>query len=71
MRTFARLTGVTAPDGKAPLYLRWLIRRRPEGAQEAAARLLSWAPERVVFAHGRWFDRDGAASLRRALSWLV
>jgi hypothetical protein len=71
MRTFARLTGVTAPDGKAPLYLRWIIRRRPEAARKAAARLLAWAPERVIFAHGRWFDRDGAAALRRSLSWLI
>jgi hypothetical protein len=54
-----------------PLYLRWVIRSRPEGAKEAAARLLAWAPERVIFAHGRWFDRDGAAALRRSLSWLI
>ena len=30
-----------------------------------------WRPERVVFSHGRWFDRDGAAALERAFRWLL
>jgi hypothetical protein len=71
MRAFARLTGVLAPGGKAPLYLRLVIRARRREAADAAARMLAWAPERVVFAHGRWFERDGAAALRRSLAWLV
>ncbi len=71
MRPAARLAGVTAPDGKAPAYLRFIIRMRRQEAAAAAARLLAWNPERVVFSHGRWFERDGAAALRRSLDWLL
>lgn len=67
----ARLIGTTAPDGRAPVYLRWVIGMKREPAARAAARLLAWNPERVVFAHGRWFERDGAAALRRSLAWLL
>jgi hypothetical protein len=71
MRPAARLAGVTAPNGKAPVYLRFIIRMRRQEAAAAAARLLDWAPARVIFSHGRWFERDGAAALRRSLHWLL
>jgi hypothetical protein len=70
-RPLLRLFGTTAPDGKAPVYLRRVIGMRRAEAARAAARLLAWEPERVVFAHGRWFERDGAAALRRSLAWLL
>jgi hypothetical protein len=70
-RLFARLTGTLAPNGRAPAYLRLIVRRRRKAAAAAAARIVAWAPERVVFAHGRWFERDGTARLRRSLAWLL
>jgi hypothetical protein len=71
MRPFARLNGVLAPYGKPPIYLRLVIRARRREAAEAATRLLALAPERVIFSHGRWFDRDGTAALRRSFAWLL
>lgn len=70
-RLFAKLTGVQAPDGKAPAYLRLVVRLRRREARAAIARLVSRAPTRVIFSHGKWFDRDGAAELRRAFRWLL
>jgi hypothetical protein len=70
-RTFARLNGALAPDGKAPVYLRLAVRAKRHEASRAAAQLLAWAPERVIFSHGRWFERDGTGQLRRSLRWLV
>ena len=70
-RAFARLTGTLAPDGRAPAYLRLIVRMRRHEAADAAARLLAWEPERVIFTHGRWFESDGAAALRRSLRWLL
>jgi len=71
LRPGARLLGVVAPNGRAPAYLRLVVRAKRQEAAAAARRMLEWNPERVVFAHGRWFERDGAAALRRSWSWLV
>jgi Domain of unknown function (DUF4336) len=70
-RVLARLLGILAPHGKAPIYVRGLLRLNRAQASQAAARLVAFNPERVVFAHGRWFERDGAAELRRSLRWLL
>lgn len=71
LRPLARLFGVTAPHGMPPPYLRAVIRLRRQAASQAASRLLALQPDRVVFAHGRWFDRDATAALRRSLRWLI
>jgi hypothetical protein len=33
--------------------------------------MIGWNPERIVIAHGRWFETDGTAELRRAFGWLL
>lgn len=71
VRPLARLAGVTAPEGGTPAHLRALLRLRRREAAEAARQVLAWQPERVIFAHGAWFERDGTAALQRALSWLL
>ena len=71
LRPLARLFGMVAPDGMPPPYLRTLIKLRRQAAAQAASRLLELRPERVIFAHGRWFEEDGTAALRRSLRWLV
>lgn len=71
LRPLAWAAGITAPDGKAPAYLRAVVRLGGAEAREAGRRLVATRPERVIFAHGRWFDRDGAARLARSLRWLA
>ncbi|MFC3631186.1 DUF4336 domain-containing protein [Paracoccus angustae] len=71
LRPFAAAAGVLAPDGRAPAYLRAVVRLGGKPAREAGRRLVETRPERVIFAHGRWFDRDGAALLERSLRWLA
>lgn len=70
-RIFARVNGMLAPDGRAPLYLRAALLARRKKAGAAMDKILSWKPERVIFAHGRWFRKDGAARLAEAYSWLT
>ncbi|MCK1623069.1 SDR family oxidoreductase [Bradyrhizobium sp. 147] len=67
----ANLLGIAKPDGKAPIYLRLLLRLGGHSVQAAAERLVRLAPERVIFAHGDWFKADAAVRLRRSLRWLV
>ncbi len=70
-RPLLRLAGMTAPVGQPPPYLRAVIKLRRREAAAAAERILDLAPQRVVFAHGSWFERDGTAALRQSLRWLL
>jgi hypothetical protein len=71
LRPLLALVGNGAPDGRAPRYLRALVRLRGKSPRDAAARLVGLGPERVIFAHGTWFDQDGTARLERSLDWLL
>ena len=70
-RPAIRLARMVAPDGEAAPYVRLIVRLRRNEAALAVSRLLSRNPRRVIFAHGRWFDRDGEAAARRSLRWLL
>lgn len=70
-RLIAKLVGVRKPDGQAPIYLRLLLHLGGRSVGTAARRLLSYEPERVVFAHGDWFESHATERLRRSLRWLV
>jgi hypothetical protein len=71
MAVGARLIGSAAPGGKAPIYLRLVIAAQRQAASRAAQQLLAFAPERVIFAHGDWFETTGTERLREALHWLT
>lgn len=68
LRIFSALTGA---QGRAPVYLRAIIKFKGAPARMAAERLVAFNPERVVFSHGRWFENDAASRLRKALDWLL
>jgi hypothetical protein len=70
-RLLGRIAGVTAPEGRAPVYLRKTVTSKGEAPRNAARRLVALAPDRVIFAHGTWFDTDAAAKLTRSLDWLL
>jgi hypothetical protein len=70
-RLVARALGMLAPGDRAPVYLRMSVRLRRAEAAKAAAVMVGWAPERVVFSHGRWFETDATPALRRSLDWLL
>lgn len=70
-RPLLSVAGNLAPDGRAPGYLRAVVRMKGPAPRAAARRLVELQPERVIFAHGAWFERDGTAQLTRALDWLL
>ncbi len=69
-RCLMRLAGITDPDGRAPLDYRLTFIGNKDEARESARELIAMDPERVIVAHGRWYDTDGVAELRRAFRWL-
>ena len=69
MRWLASLGGVLDPDGKAPLDMRLTFTGRKRLAREDFDRIMAWRPQRVILAHGRWYERDAEAELRRAFRW--
>ena len=61
--------GIFGPDGSTPRDARLTFFHRAR-AREAISRALSWAPRRLVIAHGTCAMEDGAAVLRRSFRWL-
>jgi len=68
-RLLTWLGGVRDPHGGMPRDMR-LTFPRPV-LKAAVETMIGWGPERVILAHGRWYDRDGSAELRRAFAWLL
>ena len=71
MRWVTRLGGVQDPDGGMPRDMRATFARHRSGLRAAIETMIGWNPERVILAHGRWYERDGAQELRRAFRWLL
>jgi hypothetical protein len=68
-RPLIRLAGNRDPDGKPPLDMRASFDRA--ALRASVERMLAWEPERIVLAHGRCYESDGAAELRRAFRWVL
>ncbi|HEX6002316.1 MAG TPA: DUF4336 domain-containing protein [Hyphomicrobiaceae bacterium] len=71
MRWLTRLGGVQHPDGQTPRDLRLTSLTHRQAVRAAVERMIAWEPERIVLAHGRWYERNGAAELRRAFRWVL
>ena len=71
LRPLARLLGITAPAGRAPAYLRAVVKLNRAEAAADAAKILRWNPRRVIMAHGTPFEPDAVQQLRRSLAWLT
>ena len=71
LRSLVKLGGVAAPDGQTPRDLRATFTRQRPAMKAAVERMIDWNPERVIIAHGRWDETEGAAELRRSFRWLL
>lgn len=58
------------PDGQMPRDMRLNYRKRAE-LRSAVDTMLAWNPERIILAHGKWYEQRGADELRRAFRWLA
>ena len=70
-RLLMRLGGVLDPDGKMPIDMQASFRRNRPEVRAAVQRMLDWAPERIILAHGRCYEKGAVAELRRAFRWVL
>ncbi|WP_076862956.1 DUF4336 domain-containing protein [Bradyrhizobium mercantei] len=70
MRLLTWIGGVRDPDGSTPRDMRLTFSRDRAAMKAAVARMIEWDPERIILAHGRWYDCNGRAELERAFRWL-
>jgi hypothetical protein len=69
IRLLIRLGGVRDPHGGMPRDMRLTYSRKT--LRKLVERMISWTPERIIIAHGRWYERDAVAELRRAFKGVL
>lgn len=70
-RWLARIGGVVHPDGGMPRDMRYTFSKQRQQMKTAIQRMIAWQPERIILAHGRCYERNGAYELTRAFRWLL
>jgi hypothetical protein len=71
MRLLTWLGGVLEPHGSMPRDMRPGFSADKPAFRRAVETMISWNPERIILAHGRWYPDKGTAELRRAFAWLL
>lgn len=69
-RTIHSIAGIQDPDGKMPIDYRASFIGKKDQARVSYQRMLAWQPEKVILAHGRWYQKNGTKELKRAFRWL-
>ncbi|MHA1544945.1 MAG: DUF4336 domain-containing protein [Alphaproteobacteria bacterium] len=70
MRCLLKFAGNVDPDGKMPIDLRLSYCGRHPAIREGIQRMIAWAPERIILAHGRNYEIDATGELYRAFRWV-
>lgn len=71
LRWLVRLAGAASPHGGMPIDMRLSFLRHRRELRSAIRTMIDWQPERILLAHGKWLERDGAGELRRAFRWVL
>lgn len=69
-RFMSRLSGAVDPDGKMPVDLRSTFFMHRKKMAETVRTMISWQPQRIIIAHGRWYEDNAIVELKRAFRWL-
>ena len=69
VRFLTRVGRVQDPHGGMPRDMRLTYSR--EALRRIVETMLAWNPERIILAHGRWYQKDAVAELRRAFHWAL
>jgi len=71
LRWLMQMTGAADPDGKAPIDMQLSFLRHRREVRKAAECMVALAPERIILSHGRCYQANGTAELRRAFRWIL
>ena len=70
LRFLMKLAGNLDPDGKLPIDLQLSYWGRHASLRKAVEIMLCWEPEKIILSHGRWYEANGTAELKRAFRWV-
>ena len=71
MRLIYFLTGVLHPNGGMPRDMRLTFGKHKEELRQAVEAMIALGPERIILAHGKWYQKSGGRELQRAFGWLL
>ena len=69
-RSVYKAAGIAHPDGKTPIDMRMTFAGQKDQARACYKRMLEWQPEKIILAHGKWYEENGTEELKRAFRWL-
>jgi hypothetical protein len=70
-RFATRITGMYYPHGQIFFGMRLPLLVQKRKSKAVVEQILSWRPERIIISHGRCFESNAIAVLRRAFSWVL
>lgn len=71
LRQTIKLAGTVAPHGKTPLDFRLSFLGNKKKTRNHLEQMIKWNPEKIILAHGDWFESNGKKELLRAFDWLT
>jgi len=71
LRILTRLGRIQDPDGQMPRDMRMTFSKGHRKLRAAVERMIDWGPERIILAHGRWYDKNAVSELKRAFRWVL
>lgn len=69
-RLVLTMGGATGPTGTTSLDIRLLARGHHAAVREAVAKMVGWAPDRIILSHGKCFEKGAVEELHRAFAWV-
>lgn len=70
LKQMLKIAGTVAPQGKTPIDFRLSFLGNKKKARQYLNQMINWNPEKIILAHGEWFDSNGKEELLRAFDWL-
>lgn len=70
-RFATRLTGMYSPHGQIFFGMRLPLLLQKRRSKYAVEQILTWQPKRIIISHGRCYESNGTAVIRRAFSWAL